>query len=185
MGETGGRRGVLSRFSNLAMLAGLVGGYGAFAWIAGRFLYPAKPTPKRWMFVTEADEVGLGESVLYRGPSGETINIARLQDGFIALSSTCPHLGCQVFWEAQNNRFYCPCHNGAFDPAGKGISGPPGDAQMELPRYELKVENGLLMVEVPLPQLAEGEEPRGELIRKVAGIHGPGHDPCLVPKGRA
>lgn len=179
MSEETERRGFLSRFSNVAMLAGLAGGYGAFAWIAARFLYPARPTPMRWMFVTEADGVAVGESVLYRGPSGETINIARLADGFIALSSTCPHLGCQVFWEPHNDRFFCPCHNGVFDPNGKGIAGPPGDAAMELPRYELKVEGGLLMVEVPLPAQASA---RGEVIRKVAGIHGPGHDPCLVPK---
>ena len=126
------RRSFISRFSSWAMVAGLAGGYGAFAWIAGRFLYPARSSPRRWLYVTEADEMRVGDSLLYRGPSGETINVARQarggsSDDFVALSSTCPHLGCQVHWEPHNDRFFCPCHNGVFDPEGRGVSGPPGD----------------------------------------------------------
>jgi nitrite reductase/ring-hydroxylating ferredoxin subunit len=174
------RRAFLSRVSSWAMIAGLAGGYGVFAWISGRFLYPARRSPRQWMFVTEADTLQLGDSLLYRGPSGETINIARQgRDGkvedFAALSSTCPHLGCQVHWEAHNDRFFCPCHNGTFDPAGRGIGGPPGEAGMSLPRYPLKIQNGLLFIEVPVSSLNAS----GRIIDRVEGIHGPGHDPCL------
>jgi Rieske Fe-S protein len=58
-----------------------------------------------------------------------------------------------VHWQAQNNRFFCPCHNGIFTPEGKGIGGPPGDAGQSLPRYPLRIENGLLMIEVPVEKL--------------------------------
>ena len=120
----GERRGFLARTSNLAMSAGLVGGYGALAYIAGRFLYPARPRRMEWIYVAETARVRSDEALLYRAPNGETVNITRLgssgsADDFIALSSTCPHLGCQVQWEAQNDRFFCPCHNGVFDPSGK------------------------------------------------------------------
>ena len=118
-----------------------------------------------------------------RGPSGETINITRMAregtaDDFIALSSTCPHLGCQVRWEGQNDRFFCPCHNGVFDPSGKGIEGPPGDAGQSLPRYSLRIDDGLLHIAVPPPRFAAGTD-RAGIIRAEAGIAGPGHDPCL------
>ncbi len=182
------RRKFLTTASTVAMGAGLAGGYGAFGAIAGRFLYPARPDDRLWQFVIEADRLGLGDSVLYRGPSGETINVTRQAEAgdvsdFIALSSTCPHLGCQVHWEGQNNRYFCPCHNGTFDPAGVGTGGPPGDSGMSLPRYPLRVDSGLLFIEVPESQLADAtsrETATGEVIERAPGIHAPGHDPCLA-----
>lgn len=130
------------------MTGGLAAGYGAFAGLAGRFLYPAHPRPTGWMFVSEVAR--LGDSFLYRTPAGESVTIARRGEDFIALSSVCPHLGCQVRWEGHHNRFFCPCHNGAFDPDGKATAGPPAKAGQSLTRYRLKIENGLLFIEVPL-----------------------------------
>ncbi len=177
------RRKFLTTASTAAMSAGLVGGYGAFGLIAGRFLYPARPGDRQWQFVAEQASLETGDSLLYRGPAGETINVTRQgsaggAEDFIALSSTCPHLGCQVHWEAQNNHYFCPCHNGTFDAQGVGTGGPPGDANMELPRYPLKVEDGLLFIEVPVAQLAKDAD--GEVLEQAPGIQGPGHDPCLA-----
>ena len=176
------RRRALSTATNIAMLAGLAGGYGALALIAGRFLYPARPRETGWMFVSDVSGMKPGDSLLYEAPTGEPINVTRqgsagTADDFIALSSTCPHLGCYVHWEAHNNRYFCPCHNGVFDPSGKGIAGPPGEAGQSLSRFNLKIDSGLLFIEVPLTSLAE--RGRGRIIEKVEGIHGPGHDPCL------
>lgn len=159
--EPGGvdRRGFLARVSFGAMLAGLAAGYGAFAAIVARYLYPAKPAPTGWMFVTEANRLRPGDSIEFRTPAGASAAIARQGDtgdvgDFVALSSVCPHLGCQVHWEAQNDRFFCPCHNGTFDPSGAATGGPPYDAGQSLPRYPLKIENGLLFIQVPLEQIA-------------------------------
>jgi nitrite reductase/ring-hydroxylating ferredoxin subunit len=188
--DEGGRRSFLSRSSSWTMLAGLAGSYGAFAFIAGRFLYPSRPTPRDWLYVIETRKLKLGESILYRGPSGETINITRQRqngdaEDFIALSSTCPHLGCQVHWEAADNRFFCPCHNGTFDADGQGTGGPPGEAGLTLPHYPLRIERNLLYIEVPRPALGDAGT-RGEIIERVEGIHGSGHDPCLssLPCGK-
>jgi Rieske Fe-S protein len=136
------------------MAGGLVAAYGTLAAFMARFLYPARPTRKGWMFVADVGSLPEGESLVYRTPAGAPVNITRLErtgtaDDFIALSSTCPHLGCQVHWEVQNNRFFCPCHNGIFDPAGKATAGPPADAGQSLPRFALKVEQNLLFIEVP------------------------------------
>ncbi len=180
------RREFLRNASRAAMAAGLVGGYGAFAVVAGRFLYPARTGEVMWQFVTEVAGVEVGQAIRYRGPSGETINITRRErngdaDDFIALSSTCPHLGCQVRWEGQNNRFFCPCHNGVFDPTGRATAGPPGEAGQFLPRYGLKVESGNLHIAVPPPQFASA----AEVIREDTAISAPGHDPCLGCRPRA
>jgi Rieske Fe-S protein len=184
------RRGFLKHASRAAMTAGLVGGYGGFIAVAGRYLYPARTGEVMWQFVTEVDGVKVGDAIRYRGPSGETINIARqARNGdagdFIALSSTCPHLGCQVRWEGQNNRFHCPCHNGVFDPSGKAISGPPAEAGQSLPRYQLRVEDGILHIAVPPPNLTTAMVEQPGVVAVADDPGGPGHDPCLGSAARA
>lgn len=183
-----GRRGFIKHASRTAMAAGLLGGYGGFALVAGRYLYPSRTGEMMWQFVAAVDGIAVGDAIRYRGPSGETINIARrarngTAEDFIALSSTCPHLGCQVRWEGQNNRFFCPCHNGVFDPSGKAIAGPPGEAGQSLPRYELRVDGGMLHVAVPPPNLVSDDD-RGAIVELASEPAGPGHDPCLGPDAR-
>lgn len=178
------RRSFLEKTSKAAMAAGLVGGYGGLGAVAVRYLYPAKPEELSWQFVLRVDVMTVGESVRYEGPSGETINIARqarkgTAEDFVALSSTCPHLGCQVRWEPQNDRFFCPCHNGVFDPSGVAIGGPPGEAGQRLAEYPLKIESGLLHIAVPMERLADGTESGGRILAGTDEIRGPGHDPCL------
>lgn len=177
------RRKFLSTSSKALMAVGLAGGYGAFAAVAGRFLYPAKASERRWVFVAEESSLAVGDSLLFRGPSGEEVNVTRQGAGggaedFIALSSTCPHLGCQVHWEAQNDRYFCPCHNGTFDSRGVGTGGPPGDAGQSLPRYDLKIDNGMLFMSVTVNSLIAAETD-GEIVDTSDRISGPGHDPCL------
>jgi nitrite reductase/ring-hydroxylating ferredoxin subunit len=178
------RREFLRNVSSVAMGAGLIGGYGAFGLIAGRYLYPATVGEVMWQFVAEVAGIEVGEAVRYRGPAGESINITRRSrngdaDDFIALSSTCPHLGCQVRWEAQNNRFFCPCHSGVFDPTGKATGGPPGEAGQSLPRYALKVDRGMLHIAVPPPRFSAASQ-TGGVVQSDDCISGPGHDPCLA-----
>jgi Rieske Fe-S protein len=178
------RRTFLEKSSKVAMTAGLVGGYGGLGAVALRYLYPARPEELAWQFVLRVDEMKVGDSVRYEGPSGETINIARQArtgsvGDFVALSSTCPHLGCQVRWEPQNDRFFCPCHNGVFDPSGVATGGPPGEAGQRLAEYPLKIEGGLLHIAVPMERLADGTEARGRILEESDEITGPGHDPCL------
>ena len=153
------RRDFLSTVSTAAMAGGLVAGYGTFALMAGRYVFPTNvETP--WLFVAEANRIQPGDSLAFESPTGVQVAIARRPgdvpphsaktDDFIALSSICPHLGCRVHWESHNNRFFCPCHNGVFDPEGKPVSGPPKAAEQELSRYPLKVEGGLLYIAMSL-----------------------------------
>ena len=178
-----GRRGFLGWLSGIGMVAGLTAAYGTLGAFMARFLFPARPTDRGWMFVTDLGRMREGDSLVYKTPSGEPVNITRRSGGqdvsaFSALSSTCPHLGCQVHWEPQNNRYFCPCHNGAFDPAGKAIEGPPAEAGQSLLEYPLRVAEGMLFIQVPLEQLAGGE---GQVLETLAAPPGPGHDPCLYP----
>ena len=176
------RRAALWLSSRVVMAAGLVGGYGLFAWVGARFMLPARIGQMHQLFVSRAADVAVGSTLLYQTPNGRTVNVTRRgTDGiaadFIALSSTCPHLGCQVRWEGQNNRYFCPCHNGTFDAQGTATGGPPFDAGLSLPRYMLTVQKGLLYINLPAEQLSI--ERRAGLVRITSPV-GPGHDPCLT-----
>lgn len=150
-----GRRGFMGHAATAAMAGGLAAGYGTFAAHATRFLYPANAGESIWQFVCTLDELAVGDSLPFTMPSGAKIVVARQQEGdtadaFVALSSICPHLGCKVHWEAANDRFFCPCHNGAFDAQGAPTEGPPLSANQYLTRFPLAVEGNLLMVQVPV-----------------------------------
>ncbi len=149
------RRGFLGSAAVASMLGGLAVGYGAFASHAIRFLYPANVGESIWQFVCTLDQLKINESMPFTMPSGAKIVVARQAEGetadaFIALSSICPHLGCKVHWEAANDRFFCPCHNGAFDAQGAPTEGPPASANQYLMRYPLSVDRNLLLIEVPV-----------------------------------
>jgi len=174
--QTTARRAFLTG-STLAMAGSLAASYGTLAVFAGRFLYPAEVQRKALLFVTEVSAMKVGDTKNFVDPTGAKIVIARIAEGsqtededaepegedeaykpatdFVALSSTCPHLGCQVHWEPQNNRFFCPCHNGVFDAEGVATEGPPAQAGQSLAHYDLKVdrENVLLFIEVPVERL--------------------------------
>lgn len=176
------RRAALSISARVAMAVGLVGGYGLFAWVSARFMLPARRGQMQELLVGRARDITPDSTQLYQTPDGHTVNITRRGTAgtvadFIALSSTCPHLGCQVRWEGQNNRYFCPCHSGTFNPEGKATGGPPGDAGLSLPRYPLTLQNGLLYISVPVERLSV---PRRAGLVEVASPVGPGHDPCLT-----
>lgn len=140
------------------MAFGLAAGYGMFAWLLGRFLYPFRGPARSWQFLTDLHSFRVGESLTWESPAGQKVVVTRLADAgvpedFIALSSVCPHLGCQVHWQGNKDRFFCPCHNGAFSSMGDPLSGPPKDSNQTLPRYPLKIDNGLLFIEAPTEAL--------------------------------
>lgn len=137
------------------MTFGLAAGYGSFAAILGQFLYPAERPRRAWLFVCLAEELPPGAGRDFVAPSGQRIVVARhgqgtSDDDYLALSSVCPHLGCRVHWEPQHDRFFCPCHNGAFDRSGRATEGPPASAGQHLIRFPVKVDRGMLLVEVPV-----------------------------------
>jgi menaquinol-cytochrome c reductase iron-sulfur subunit len=63
--------------------------------------------------------------------------------GMEVLSSICPHLGCEVAWNAAQGRFFCPCHGSVFAADGARISGPAPRGMDTLP---IKTQGGDLQV---------------------------------------
>ena len=164
------RRPFLTTASGLAMTGGLAAAYGTFGAMLGEFVYPAAQQTRGWLFVCTIGRLAPGEALDFTSPAGVKIVVARQGKGaaaedFLALSSVCPHLGCRVHWEAAGQRFFCPCHNGAFDRSGRPIAGPPKSANQSLVRFPLKVESGLLYLEAPLVSVAScpgSSDPRSQ-----------------------
>ena len=75
--------------------------------------------------------------------------LARLEDdGFLALSRTCTHLGCSVPWFEKEMKFVCPCHGSSFDITGNVIQAP---APRALDIYPITIENNVVKVDIRKP----------------------------------
>lgn len=73
-------------------------------------------------------EVAIGDSYLFRYPSErDPAVLLRLGDSeVVSFSQKCTHLGCVVYYQMDEQRWHCPCHNGNFDTrTGAVLSGPP------------------------------------------------------------
>jgi len=77
---------------------------------------------------------------------GGRFYLARLDDGgFLALSLRCTHLGCSINWEADKQRFICPCHASAFDINGN-VQNPPAPSALDY--FPVAIQNGKVMVDI-------------------------------------
>jgi len=143
------RRGFLAVF---VMAAGLMAGYGALLVQGILFLLPPRVKPRtRRLFVGKVDHYEVGGVKRVYDLRGNLILVKRKSaEKFQAFSSRCPHLGCRVHWQEKENRFFCPCHNGVFDPDGKAISGPPAKAGQRLNPVPIHVDrsSGRVYIEV-------------------------------------
>lgn len=80
------------------------------------------------MRVASVGDIAEGKSLNFRYPEGDYPAILLHLPGgaFVAYEQRCTHLLCPVLYEGDKNRIFCPCHEGAFNPAtGERTSGPP------------------------------------------------------------
>jgi Rieske Fe-S protein len=72
-----------------------------------------------------------------------SVYLRRIEDQVICLDPACTHLGCRVDYQAEYDRFLCPCHGGVFDNRGKVVSGPPPRA---LDQHRLRIQDGQIWI---------------------------------------
>jgi nitrite reductase/ring-hydroxylating ferredoxin subunit len=115
------------------------GTVGAAAWAALQRSNVGTPRP-----IVALAEVPRGGDHLFRYPTDDDPAIlVHLGSGELrAYSQRCTHLGCVVFWQPDQDRLYCPCHEGVFDPAsGDPTAGPP---ERPLTRIDIDVRDGVV-----------------------------------------
>lgn len=127
--------------------------------VVSSFLSPAfkKPTTKKWITVADdvstldvgtpikVDFVEAGNDAWVESRTLRTVWL-HTEDGekFTAYSGICTHLGCGFAFDADKQRYHCPCHHGLFDmKTGAVIGGPPPRPLDTLP---VRVENGEVQV---------------------------------------
>ena len=127
-------------------------GLPAVAYVIGPAL---KRTSDLWIRLGAISKVELGSPTLFKttvetetgwiNTEEEISAYVLTQNGqdFDVMSNICTHLGCRVRWIADDDRFYCPCHNGVFAKDGSVVAGPP---PRPLDRFENKVEDGILYI---------------------------------------
>ncbi|MFQ5796759.1 MAG: ubiquinol-cytochrome c reductase iron-sulfur subunit [Candidatus Bipolaricaulia bacterium] len=133
------------------MGVGLTLGYGVLAVEGLMFLLPERLRPRtRRLFAGLVDRYQMGSVQRFHDLQGNEILVKRSESGFQAFSSVCPHLGCRVHWEADKQRFFCPCHGGVFDADGVATAGPPAAAGQRLSAVPLDVDEagGVIYIEV-------------------------------------
>jgi cytochrome b6-f complex iron-sulfur subunit len=116
-------------------LSGLLGLGGLIRFLSYE---PDPPPPQRF-------EVGL--SSLYPVSSRTVLPeipalLIHAENGFRALSLTCPHLGCTV--EALPGEFTCPCHGSRYDQDGQLLAGPATRGLKPL-RVEITPEDKIIL----------------------------------------
>ena len=109
----------------LVLGAGILAGAnaGLAIWTQLRTINAGSPRP-----IVALDKVAIGETYLFRYPSsGDPAILLRVAEReVVAFSQKCTHLGCVVYYEQEDHRWHCPCHNGNFDElTGAVQSGPP------------------------------------------------------------
>jgi Rieske Fe-S protein len=112
-----------ARYLVLGAGAIAVGNVGLAVWTQLRSINTGEPRP-----IVALDAVPVGETYLFDYPAHDDpailLRVATQQ--VVAFSQKCTHLGCVVYYQADENRWHCPCHEGNFATlTGAVISGPP------------------------------------------------------------
>ncbi len=122
-GEEEVTRREFARYLVLGAGAMAVGNVGLAAWTQLRSINEGEPRA-----IVALDAVAVGDSYLFRYP-GEADPAVLLRVGereVVAFSQKCTHLGCVVYFQPEQDRWHCPCHEGNFEArTGEVISGPP------------------------------------------------------------
>ncbi len=125
-------------FKRILMGVGVTLSYGTGAVYGLQFLLPAKKKDRfRKILVTSLKDIPKDKGKTFKDLQGREMLLVNTNEGLKAISTTCTHLGCKSYWEPENTRFFCPCHDGVFDVNGNVVSGPP---PRPLDKYEVEVD---------------------------------------------
>jgi cytochrome b6-f complex iron-sulfur subunit len=127
-------------FSGLATAVGVLTPIVSYLWP------PAKGSGASEARVAVASTADLppGQGAVYSVANKPVLVIHTPDDRYAALSATCTHLGCILYWEVDRQVISCPCHEAFFNTTGAVISGPP---PAPLESYRVQVEGDQIYVE--------------------------------------
>ena len=77
--------------------------------------------------------------------NGNPILLVNIEGNYYAIGNKCTHMQCTLTnGELKGETVQCPCHGSKFNvKTGKVIGGP---AALPEPKYDVKVENGKILI---------------------------------------
>ena len=139
---------LMNRRGAMRVIAGgLAAGAACLAGAVGvGFLYPVPKIEQKPRFICLRHQVGKGKTLELLDEDGRKVMLMEQANGeLMAIGTTCTHLGCSVFYRADEGQFECPCHDGWFDAEGTPTAGPP---DRPLPRYPVTERDGKVFVKL-------------------------------------
>lgn len=114
-------------FMKFMVLTSLAFSVGQFWIVAQNWLRNRRGLPGLKRIASLGDvPVGGAVTFVYPDETDRCILIRPEASMVMAFSQQCTHLSCAVVPQPEQNRFYCPCHEGAFDlRSGRPTAGPP------------------------------------------------------------
>jgi cytochrome b6-f complex iron-sulfur subunit len=85
-----------------------------------------------------------GQLLLNDSPASSVLVVGTSKsENLIAVNPTCTHQGCTVAWQAENQKFVCPCHGAEYGVDGTVQKEP---ATKPLKTYAAKIEGSSVVV---------------------------------------
>lgn len=105
-----------------------------------------KPSPSKGGFnIGTVAQLDKNQQLLNKNSPVGSVLVVRTTSGskLSAVNPTCTHAGCTVGWQANAQKFVCPCHKSEFGADGKVLKGP---AAKPLKTYQAKIEGNSVLV---------------------------------------
>ncbi|MGB9602652.1 MAG: ubiquinol-cytochrome c reductase iron-sulfur subunit [Verrucomicrobiia bacterium] len=119
-------------------------GYPIYRYLASPVEKATKEAAVKEILLKDAHKLAPGAGMIFKFGARPAWLIHHKDGSWIALDAVCTHLGCTVKYEEQNNRIFCECHGGIYDPiTGKNIAGPP---PRPLKQYRVQVTDSGVIV---------------------------------------
>lgn len=115
------------------------------------YQYLATPAERAMQESTEtqttlegAEQLPPSSAMMFKFGSKPAMLIHHANGNWVAFGAVCTHLGCTVKYETDQNRIFCACHGGTYDPyTGVNIAGPP---PKPLTQYKVEVKDGTIVI---------------------------------------
>ena len=155
-----------------------------WSWIAGAGLIGVAGGWTTWDVLRPVETAGFGGEVraipeelvpedgVVAVPAARSY-LTRIDGEIVAISETCPHLGCRVPWCETSGQFECPCHGSTFNRKGEARKGPSPRA---MSTYPVEVVDGLVIINT-------GEPTKGQPLGEPETIDEPPRGPSCVEGG--
>src|SRR5204862_7605334 len=107
-----------------------------------------EPVDGEGLKVATADDLKTGSSKGFATPALAGF-VTSIDEGVVAVSAACTHLGCTLQSNEAAARFDCPCHRTAFGHDGQLLFSQLPTRPPALTRLEVRRQNGDVEVRVP------------------------------------